>query len=109
MIEAGRLRHEIQIQEPPLGRDSRGGRSGEWETGARVKGEIKGLTGSEVETARQLVSKATHQVTIRHIRRFQLTTKHRMVFRGRVFNIGDIKNVGELNRFDEILVSEEQP
>ena len=108
MIAAGKLRHRIIVQRPPGKdeRDSRGRKTGDFKTLAKVSAKIEQLNGDEADTARQLVATATAKITIRFPRKWKLNTKMRFDFRGRSFDIGFIHNIGELDEYLECLCSE---
>ena len=108
MRPAGKLRHRLTVQAPSTSRDSRGRRGDTWTDVATAGAEIVALSGGEGETSRQLLATATHRVTMRYPRAYELTTKHRLKFGSRYFNIGLIQNLGELNRMVELLCSEER-
>lgn len=89
----------MTIKKPPAkatGRDSRGRQKGDFVEVGKANAKIKPLSGTESETARQLVATATHEITLRVQRKIQLTTKHQFEFRGRVFDIGHIQDTDEL-------------
>lgn len=106
MIPAGELRHRIEIQRPSKDRNSRGQHDGTWELVDFAWARIKTLSGTEQERARQQVGTATHEVKLRTPRNFDLNKKHRLVFRGRIFNVGFVDDVDELNSVSVCLVSE---
>lgn len=97
MIKSGELKHRIQIYSPPTGIDSRGRSTGDWNKVAEVNAHLKTLSGDEAVLARQLVSRATHQIKLRYQRKFTLSPKHEIRFRGRRFSIGHVENVEEEN------------
>ena len=106
MIPAGKMRFQVTIERPSEARDSYGRSVDEWEFVCKSWAAIVPLSGTEAEDARQYVATATTMIKLRYRRKFKLTTKHRIVFRGRGYQIGYIKNIDELNTTVEVLCSE---
>ena len=93
-IQAGRLRHRVQIQKKGTTLGTRGERTDGWvPDGKKVWAEVVTLSGSEVEQARQMYAKANIQVRMRY--RAGLTTENRLKFGTRILHIGHI------DRFDQ--------
>jgi SPP1 family predicted phage head-tail adaptor len=96
-MRAGDFRHLVQIQtETITGHGQRGQPVKTWATTYTVPAKIEDLQGRKLELARQLVSTATHQVTIRYIA--GLTTRAtRLLVGSNTFNVGNISNHMEAN------------
>lgn len=94
-IQAGNLRHLIELQENNPTTDAAGQKIANWTTYATVWGRIKPRKGREFINAQQLkTSETTHEIEIRY--HPLLTTKHRMfVDRSRDFEIDSILNMDE--------------
>lgn len=71
--------------------------------------QVKELSGSEREQARQMSARATHRVFVRYRREFDITTKMRFLFRGRQFDIGWVGNVDQVNCIVPMLCYEMKP
>jgi SPP1 family predicted phage head-tail adaptor len=61
----------------------------------RTYASIEQLSQRRLELARQLVSSATHEITIRYISGVKFGC--RVLFDGRTFNIGNVNNLKEVN------------
>lgn len=106
-MEAGKLRHKINVKrETTTGTGDRGQPVTDLTTVATVWGRIEELSGSEAETARQLVSTATTKITLRYIN--GLKTSDTIEFNGRSFEIGHIANPDNRNRELTLTCSEVQ-
>ena len=75
-MQAGKLRHRIQLQSKTTERDSFGEPIATWATYADVWAEVNPLTGRERYTAQQVQASVSHQVRIRH--RDDVETLHRV-------------------------------
>lgn len=106
MIAAGKLRHRVTIEKPAKTRNSRGRQTDEWERVAGASAKITTLSGTDAETARQYYGTATATIVLRVRRKFKLETAHRIRFGKRVFEIGFIDNVDQVNSIWTVLVSE---
>ena len=111
MIAAGKLRHRVTIQKPPTTRNSFGRveAGASWVDVADWSCDINVLRGNERDTARQQVATATHKILMRKPRAFELTTKHRLKFGTRIFEIGYVPDLEELGFAVELLCSEAKP
>lgn len=106
-MRAGSLKHQVLIQEKTVtGTGDRGQPVYTWNTLITVPASISPLNGRKAEIARQLVASATHTVTLRYYA--GLTETMRLLYGSRVFNIGFIKNLDELNFTQELLVTEQK-
>ena len=105
-VAAGKLRHRVAIEAPSTERSSYGRSVDDWCKVAGAWADLIPLTGTEAEDARQYHATATTKILLRHRRGIELTTKHRITFRGRAYHIGFILNHDELNHTWEVLASE---
>jgi SPP1 family predicted phage head-tail adaptor len=94
-MNAGKLRHRIQIQAVTLTPDGMGSGAESWATiaGGSVWAEILPLRGVEAIQAGQLEAKLSHKVRIRYLA--GVTAKHRILFGSRVFKIHEVRNLEE--------------
>ena len=76
-MQAGKLRHRVQIQAPTDVRDDHGGNTRTWTTIATVWGSVEPLSGRELFEAQQVHARAAVRIRVRHYE--GLTTKHRLV------------------------------
>lgn len=109
MIRAGKLRHRVAIQESVSTPDGIGGQTLSWQnkTGmGSIPAAIMPLTSKEQIDAMKLESVATNKIRIRY--RTGITSKNRIVFGSRVFNIlGAPINYDERKRQLDFIVSED--
>ena len=64
-MQAGKLRHRLQIQAPRQVVAEDGGVSDEWQNVVEVWGEVSPLTMREKERAAAIDARLTHRVTVR--------------------------------------------
>ena len=87
-IDAGKLRHWVDIQEPLESRDSEGGVEVLWEIFARVPAAIEPLSAREFVAAQSVQSRVTTRITIRHLD--GITAKMRIEHGSKIYNIEGI-------------------
>ena len=107
MINAGALRHRVQILKPSTQKDALGQRVEAFtpiDEPSTVAASVKNLSGRELERAKQVVAEATHEVIVRY--RSGITKSHRISFKGRTIAIGHVDNVEELNQLLRMTCSE---
>lgn len=103
----GSLRHFITVEKPvKQSTDDRGRPVINWETLIEgMPASISMLSGSEVETARQLVPEATVRIEFHADSR--ITSQMRFTYQGRIFYIGFIDPVALANRWMVCTCSED--
>lgn len=101
---ASRLRRRIIIEQSVESADGAGGLEVAWEEFATVWAEILPTREREELFAGQLAKLATHKITMRYFD--GITTRMRINYDGRFFNIISILNVGERDETIEILAEE---
>ena len=101
---AGELRHTIVIQQEARTPDGQGGFTIVWNTFATVYGGFEPLSGVESVVARQLQDATTHRLTIRYLS--GVKAGMRVLYNSRLFNIRDVLNLDERNRWMELRVEE---
>ncbi|WP_223509421.1 phage head closure protein [Rahnella sp. GSA61A] len=85
-MQAGRLRHRVKIQEPVNIQDPvTGGVTPSWQDTVSVWAEVYPLSAREFVAAQAGQAEISARITIRY--RPDLTAKHRIIFRGKVYNI----------------------
>ena len=108
-MRAGSLRHRVSIQTETLTPDGMGGFTTSWGavTGmSSVPAGIWPLSSKERLDAMKLESVITNKIRIRY--RAGITSKHRIVFGSRIFNIkGAPINADEKNKTLDFLVEED--
>lgn len=85
-MHAGKLRHRVEIQAPVNIQDPvTGGITPGWQHLKDVWAEVYPLSAREFVAAQAGQSEISARITIRY--RPDLTAKHRIIFRGKVYNI----------------------
>lgn len=92
-MQAGKLRHLVDIQRAITGRDAHGGETKTWVTDGQCYVEIKPLNAREIITADSTDSRVTHQIITRFYQ--GLNAKRRIKYGDRIFNISGIRNIEE--------------
>lgn len=101
----GQMRHRVTIQTLAEASDGAGGFTGTWTDVATVWAKIEPLKGMEVLQAMQLEAPLTHKVFIRY-RTGIATNGVRLKHEGRYFDIKQVRNLMESERWLELLVEE---
>lgn len=95
-MQAGKLRHKLVIQSRTEAPDSIGHMVSTWSEFATVYGSVEPLIGREYLAAQQVQSEVSHKLRIRWLN--GATTKMRVLFGSRVFDINSVLNVEERGR-----------
>ena len=107
-MRSGQLRHTIAIQEQSATSDGMGGQSLSWSNVsgmATVPAAIWPVSSKERIESLKLELQITHKIRIRY--RSGITSKNRLVFGSRIFNIISILNHDEKNIQLDLLVVED--
>lgn len=97
-MRAGTLQHQVEIQRQAGTLDARGDLAQEYSTIATRWASIRPLAGRELEVARQINERTTHEIRLRFDRTLQLTTRDRILYRDAVsgavtiFGILDVRD-----------------
>jgi len=115
-IEAGSLRHRVQIVKPTAGQqDSMGGVSpdnrSQWTVILTCWASVEAWTGSATLAANQFISSASHWIVIRHPRTFVPTSQMKVWFRDftgkdHTFQIEAVLNPTEQNKLLVLVCTE---
>jgi SPP1 family predicted phage head-tail adaptor len=103
-MRAGKLNKRISIQKATYQQDEVGQAIPTWTTEATRWGSITPLNGRELEVAKKINAEITHKITLRHYP--GLTTKDRLLFNGRQFEIVSVINPEEANIETVIMATE---
>lgn len=95
-MRAGRLRHEITIQEPTATQNAVGEETLSWSDYATVRASVEPMSGREYWNSKQVQSEITHEIRIRYYP--GVTSEMRVSWGNRVFEIESVINVNERNR-----------
>lgn len=85
MIDPGRLRERVTVQQPVERRNSFGETTQTWETFAERWASVQGLSSREFLISGQAQSEITHRVRMRYLN--GMTSVMRISWRGRVLEI----------------------
>ena len=101
----GEMRNRLVIQTLGGSTDAGGGQSTSYSTLTTVWGKVENLSGSEGFFGDQIRDTSSFRFTIRFLS--SLTTKHRISYDSKTFNITYIKDIEEgRNKFQEILATQ---
>ncbi len=111
-MSVGKMQHSLQLQSKSVSTDGGGGNAGTFSTFATTFGRIESQGGGERFFGNQNEARTTHKITIRFRR--NLTAADRILYAytvdgtsyNRFFNIRRIDNVGERDKYLEILAEE---
>ena len=85
-MQAGKLRHRVTLQKPVKHRDPQTGAViPGWEDVKKIWADVVPLSAREFVASQAVQSEVTTRITIR--KRSDVTNKHRILFRGQVYNI----------------------
>lgn len=94
-MRSGKLRHSIIIQQATESFNGNSELVSTWSTFATIWASIEPLVGREYYAARQVNAETTGKIRIRYLA--ALTTKMRISFGTRIFDIKGISNIEERN------------
>jgi len=98
-MRGGQLRHLVTVQQPADTVGSMGGTSETWSTYFTFRAAVRYVGGGERAGAQQIISENKVLFKIRHSTEADaITTKMRVSFDSRVFDIEVVKPVKEMNR-----------
>ena len=106
MPTTGELTHSIEIQAHTVVRSSSGAEIPTWVTTWTVRAKIEPIRGSESLSAGIQNAEVEYRIWVWY--RAGVTTKHRILFGTRVFNIIQAANFHEGNEWLEILAKEDR-
>ena len=100
----GRLRYKVDLQKATDTSDGGGGRSQAYNTIAQIFADIRPQSGAEQYRQGKVQDRTTHNIFIRH--RADISTAYRIKFENRLFNIRQIINIDERDRFYKLVCNE---
>ena len=104
-MQAGKLRHRIEIQEQISKTQGSSGKvTATWETTSTVWGSVSPLSGRELFQAQQVRPDVTHQVVIRG--KVTLTPKQRLKLGDRILHIEAVFDIDERRIEKRVLCTE---
>jgi SPP1 family predicted phage head-tail adaptor len=105
-MQAGKLRHRVELQRADISIDSHGDQSKAWTTLAEVWAAIEPLSGREFLQASGVASDITVRITMRGRSDFALTPKDRVKFGTRTFDIRHVIDWGDRGIETQLLCTE---
>lgn len=104
-LGAGQLRHRLDIQAATETRDTFGGVVLTWATISTVWGSLEAIGQTPIFVGDQVKGITTYRIIVRY---FQgLTSKHRVMYQGRIFDLLSLVVPGERKAFHELLAQEQ--
>lgn len=104
-MRAGQHKKPIVIQKPVMTQDVYNQPIPSWETYLETWAMVKPMTGREYFLAQQISSEVMFKFTIRY--HDGITTKMRILYNNRTFNIKSVLNLNESDRVIDIMALEE--
>ena len=104
--DPGRLNRRVTIQSVTETPDSFGEPAETWSDVATVWAAIEPILGEEFFQSGYWSGEVSHRITIRHLS--GITTKHRVKYGSRVFDIKAVRNIDEANIQLELMCVEKE-
>lgn len=104
MPSTGELRHRVTVQQATDTRDAYGEPDPTWSTYKERSAKISPMNGSRFFAGKQFDTDITHEIVLRHTA--GITTKMRVLFGTRVFEIDSVINPQERNRWTVLMCRE---
>lgn len=101
---AGDLRHRVELQAASTTRDRVGGLVTTWATLATVWAKVEPMSARESWWRQQMNAAAAWKISLRY--RADLTTKHRIVYDGRTFEVRGVTDPDQGKRYLELACDE---
>jgi len=102
---AGRLRHQITIQEQTTTQDEYGQAIETWTAIATVRASIEPIRGKEYFSSNERNAEVTTKITIRHIS--GIYPNMRIIYQNKAYDIKDVINYQERNHMMELMCTQE--
>ena len=104
MNSIGRMRYRMQLQSPSNVTDAGGGRTQSFVRVADIYANIVPKSGKESYQRGKVQDETTHEIYIRY--RSDIDATYRLVYDSRSFNIKELLNVDERDRFYKLSCTE---
>lgn len=102
-INAGNFKHPIQIQRKINGLDEDNIPISEWTTILSTRAKIKNISGYEKIIAQADTSIDKKRFYIRYKKDLDLTSKDRLLYNKKTYNITYVSDIEDLNKYYEIV------
>jgi len=103
-MRAGPLRHRVQIQSAVRVRTASGGYTESWSTDRTTWASVEPISGREFFAEQRVQGEVTHRIRMRHSP--GLTTRNRIRFDGRSFNLLAVLDAAERGISHECMATE---
>lgn len=100
----GDMPHRVSIERRVIERQDDGSMLPTWQPVQSCWAKVEPLKGSEFWFAQQTSTEISHKVTMRFI--VGCSTKDRLVFRGRILHIKQVRNIDEKNLVTQLMCRE---
>lgn len=108
-MRAGPLRTLVQVQRPSTTTDARGQTVQTWSTVARIRADLRQLSGREREAALQIVAEATWRAMVRYTPGLTIATTDRLKVGSMVYDVLAVVDLEQRHRTLQIELREHQP
>lgn len=105
-MQAGKLRHLVELQRVTVTADSHGDQVKTWATIATAHASIEPLSGREFIAASQTMADLTTRIRVRGRSDIQLTPKDRVKFGARLFDIRHVIDWGDRGIETQLMCTE---
>lgn len=108
-MRAGELRKVVQLQQRSAAQDGFGQQARDWSTIATLRAAIDPVSGAQLERARSVYNETSHEIVVRWQPMFEDIRQvgtYRILYAGRLFDVGASLNFEERNRMVTLLCKE---
>ena len=108
-MKAGDLRKRIEIQQRSSAQDEYGQQLTSWGTLLTTWAQIEPISGAQLDRARSIYNETSHKVTVRwraQLNDIRRVGSYRVLYAGRIFDVGASMNLDERNRTVVLLCNE---
>lgn len=108
-MQAGQLRKRIELQQRSGAQDEYGQQLTGWTLLFTTWAQIEPMSGAQLDRARSIYNETSHRVTLRwraQLNDIRQVGSYRVVYAGRIFDVGASMNLDERNRTVVLLCAE---
>jgi SPP1 family predicted phage head-tail adaptor len=108
-MQAGQLRKRVQLQQRSSSQDDYGQQLTSWTTLFTAWASVEPVSGAQLERARSIYNETSHKVTLRwraQLNDIRQVGSYRVLYAGRIFDVGASMNQDERNRTVVLLCNE---
>lgn len=103
-LSIGRLRSRVDLEKAAVTRDAGGGITESYSTIAQIYADIRPSGGDEAYRQGKVKDKVTHKIYVRY--RSDIRPEYRIKYESRIFQIKNIINIDERDRWLELTCTE---